>query len=358
NNIFTDTFDSLLPRVERGKGLVGWLGEKFNFLKEKTEDATGATERQADAASRVVGELEREREATEAQTKALEGLLVATTAQFSSELAYERSLDSLQDAQAKVAEATRAHTEAIRQHGPKSTEGKAAAEELSRAQLGERDAALSVAAAAVRQAEDQAKANGETLTAAQRHDLFRSKLLEVRDSLAAGSPLRAALDQYIHRLSDVPTIVKAQVQLETEAAYRDFRQMERDFANATTKATAPAPSNTGGAKRMASGGVVPARAGGTPVIAAEAGKPEAFVPLPDGRRIPVSLTGGAEAGPGVVVMYSPHITVKAETNASAADIGHRVEEVLRRDTGLVVAALSRYVGSNAIPTNIRAAFSR
>jgi hypothetical protein len=40
---------------------------------------------------------------------------------------------------------------------------------------------------------------------------------------------------------------------------------------------------------MKDGGVIPATQGGTRVIAGEAGKNEAFVPLPDGRRIPVVL---------------------------------------------------------------------
>lgn len=40
---------------------------------------------------------------------------------------------------------------------------------------------------------------------------------------------------------------------------------------------------------MADGGVIPARPGGTSVVAGEAGKNEAFVPLPDGKSIPVQI---------------------------------------------------------------------
>jgi hypothetical protein len=42
---------------------------------------------------------------------------------------------------------------------------------------------------------------------------------------------------------------------------------------------------------MRDGGVIPARPGGVQVTAAEAGQNEAFVPLPDGRRIPVDIKG-------------------------------------------------------------------
>ena len=60
---------------------------------------------------------------------------------------------------------------------------------------------------------------------------------------------------------------------------------------------------------MRDGGVIPARQGGTRVVAGEAGQNEAFVPLPDGRRIPVVLENfdiqdlvdaikGATKGPG------------------------------------------------------------
>lgn len=42
-------------------------------------------------------------------------------------------------------------------------------------------------------------------------------------------------------------------------------------------------------EKMADGGIMPARPGGSMVLAAEAGKNEAFVPLPDGKRIPVNF---------------------------------------------------------------------
>jgi hypothetical protein len=45
---------------------------------------------------------------------------------------------------------------------------------------------------------------------------------------------------------------------------------------------------------MATGGIIGARRGGVPILAAEAGLNEAFVPLPDGKRIPVDMSSMAE----------------------------------------------------------------
>ena len=45
---------------------------------------------------------------------------------------------------------------------------------------------------------------------------------------------------------------------------------------------------------LANGGVIPAVKGGVNVLAAEAGKNEAFVPLPDGKTIPVTIAGNEE----------------------------------------------------------------
>jgi hypothetical protein len=46
---------------------------------------------------------------------------------------------------------------------------------------------------------------------------------------------------------------------------------------------------------MATGGIIGARRGGVPILAAEAGLNEAFVPLPDGKRIPVDMSSMAES---------------------------------------------------------------
>ena len=56
----------------------------------------------------------------------------------------------------------------------------------------------------------------------------------------------------------------------------------------TTAGPAQTPT-TANLVKMANGGVIKARPGGTQVLAAESGKDEAFVPLPDGKAIPVKI---------------------------------------------------------------------
>ena len=46
---------------------------------------------------------------------------------------------------------------------------------------------------------------------------------------------------------------------------------------------------------MATGGIIGARRGGVRILAAEAGLNEAFVPLPDGKRIPIDMSSMAES---------------------------------------------------------------
>ena len=77
-----------------------------------------------------------------------------------------------------------------------------------------------------------------------------------------------------------------------------FQTAPTNTAQAPTN-TAQAPTNTAQApaatdKKMANGGVIPAAPGGVDVVAGEAGMNEAFVPLPDGRTIPVQIAGAEE----------------------------------------------------------------
>jgi hypothetical protein len=68
---------------------------------------------------------------------------------------------------------------------------------------------LAQAAAAVKLAEDQAKANGSSLTAIERNNLYRREL-EGLASFATG-PLKAALEEYIATLGRIPRSVSTSV---------------------------------------------------------------------------------------------------------------------------------------------------
>jgi hypothetical protein len=64
-----------------------------------------------------------------------------------------------------------------------------------------------------------------------------------------------------------------------------------EYNNPSSKATA---GHFHGEIKMAGGGIINATPGGQRVLAAEAGMNEAFVPLPNGKSIPVTVSGGSE----------------------------------------------------------------
>jgi putative chitinase len=75
----------------------------------------------------------------------------------------------------------------------------------------------------------------------------------------------------------------------TEQDRRNYANVDprrTDLPTAQAEPVAPVP--------RANGGVIPAVPGGVNVLAAEAGMNEAFVPLPDGKTIPVQIAGNEE----------------------------------------------------------------
>lgn len=138
------------------------------------------------------------------QTASLEELLEATLAQFDANLAYRGSLDDTEDALAGLIELEKA--------------GKAGSEEYERAVLSAEGALLAQAEAAVRMADEQAKANGSTLEAGDRTRIYRDELERLRGKTAPGSPLRAALDGYIGTLNSIPGSVTTDINVRVGAA--------------------------------------------------------------------------------------------------------------------------------------------
>lgn len=145
--------------------------------------------------------------------EAYDGLLSATLAQFDSNIAYRRSIDSTEDALAGV-------VETLQEHGSES-------EEYRRSLLDAEDALLDQAAAAAELMIQTAEAGGVTLDAAAKTDIHRDALARVRDSLAPGSPLRAALDGYIGQLDAVPENVRTTVNANTTDAERKIITIQK-----------------------------------------------------------------------------------------------------------------------------------
>jgi hypothetical protein len=83
--------------------------------------------------------------------------------------------------------------------------------------------------------------------------------------------------------------------------YTDEQQAAVNAASAAESARRANPTylpsssemSTGAGLGMATGGIIAARRGGVPIVAAEAGLNEAFVPLPDGKRIPIDMSSMA-----------------------------------------------------------------
>lgn len=142
----------------------------------------------------------------------------------------------------------------------------AAVDEAALAQLG-----------AAQQAADyrlaQMEANGSVVDAQTKAFLMKEELLK----LAAGmtGPLRDAILGFIADLDKIPASKTVNIQVTSGGG----------------KVNTGGGLAIGGGVKMAEGGIIPARPGGTHVIAGEAGMDEAFIPLKNGK-IPVAGGGG------------------------------------------------------------------
>lgn len=170
------------------------LGVSQDALAQKTgavERATKAAEQAQKDAEKAelarIDTLEDQRKALKDLADAEQDMLDATLASFNAELAAKKAHDDTTEAVKALANAKG------KELGPALDEAKSKV--------------LAEAAAMVQLKDDQAKANGETLTAAERQDIIRQKLEEVAAGLSPNSPLRKELESYIGRLKDVPTSV-------------------------------------------------------------------------------------------------------------------------------------------------------
>lgn len=115
-------------------------------------------------------------------------------------------------------------------------------------------------------------------------------------------------------------------------------------ATGVVGATGFAPVAFAGGGIMSSAGPVPLRryaAGGvadSPQLAmfGEGRQPEAYVPLPDGRSIPVSMRGG-----GMTVNHAPNITINAGGVSNPAQLAALVETAANRANSKLIAEINR-----------------
>lgn len=157
-----------------------------------TSDAAQAAEDQAEASRDTAAALDRVRAATEEKMNAERAAI---------------------DSAFAVKDATRSYNEALGELLAQMASGKASSDELAIASENVEQAALKAADAAVRQAEDQAKAAGSTLGAREKADIYRSTLMGLASTMAPGSPLRANLEGYASKLGELPADVTTNVKL-------------------------------------------------------------------------------------------------------------------------------------------------
>ncbi len=183
---------------------VGTLGESITNYTAITKRSAEQTE--IDTAAVLANE-----EATKANAEAVRDLVDARNAEITatmesgnSSLAYR---NQVAETSATIAEATM-----IQADGARTTE------EQAQAARDAEGAAYDQADAAVRLAEDQATANGTTLTAYERAGIYRSELQTLADKL--NGPARDALLAHIATLRTIPTSIATDIQVRQAAGYR------------------------------------------------------------------------------------------------------------------------------------------
>ena len=163
---------------------------EMGILAAGVQIATGVKET-------YIAALEAEEEKLRAAEEATRALTDAVLAALNAEIGHAQAVNRTEDALAA--------------YQTKANDAEASTEDLERAQLNAQSAALRQAEAALKLAEDQATANGVTLTAADRNRILQAELQKVADK--ANGPLRAAIQGMIDKLGEIPPNVTTELEL-------------------------------------------------------------------------------------------------------------------------------------------------
>jgi hypothetical protein len=279
----TEAVDNSTDATRRYEEEISRQSDASAIQAARTDEATEAVEDSTEAIDESWEALERQREAQEAANNAiLEGL--------NSSLAYRNQ-------QARTNE-TIAASAAVLASGTASTD------EMAQAARDAEGAVMDQAAAAVRLAEDQAGANGQTLTAEQKAATYKAELEKLAGFLTGDA--RIAIQMYIDSLNRIPRRVDTAV----------------NFAGG-------GGSLAVGGKRALGGPVSP----GSLYEVGEGGKAELFeqngrqylIPGDRGMVTPARGSGsGGASGAGMVV----HLTVNAGLGTNGAQLGRQLVDVL------------------------------
>lgn len=188
-----DQVADLAAATERAAQITAVFGATAADAADSSADATAASEAAAAALTAEQQQRETLTDAVRDQIDQVSALYDAQLSAIDSTLGLASASDRTEDAVSKL--------------DAMLGDGKSSLEDIDRASRNAESAALAQAAAAVRLAEDQAAANSETLTAADRNRIMVDTLNEVAAGLAPGSLLRGRLNGYIDDLRSVPTKV-------------------------------------------------------------------------------------------------------------------------------------------------------
>lgn len=266
-DIMVKEVDRMASVFERGSAKAETLGTVVDDTATTAADAApkillvsaaaemSATDvaRYTDVLAANAAALEADARAAEVAEAALHGYLDAVVAALDSNVGYQQQLIRTEE----VLE-TMAATLKTAEVGTRDWE---------RALLDGESAALDQAAAAVRLAEDTAKANGQTLTAQERQRILVSELARVAATLDPSSPLSQRLNAYIRDLLTVPAGVHTNLTVSSTASEEQIRRYNLNLQNIPRSITTTLLTRDHritpqqGAVLFPTGGMVTARSG-------------------------------------------------------------------------------------------------
>lgn len=275
------------------------LKKQLEATGQATEDAADASGKLGDANAATKQSVEELTAAVDAEREAHEKRTEALLESFDVQAAYDRSLDEMADSTEAL---TRSQIElevAVNSYGEESEEAYQASIDYRDALRDAQGAARDAANEAVKLAEKNAEVAGTTLDASAKTDIYRGKLVEIRD--AAGDPaLRAYLDGLISQLYQQESAMWSAGSAASALAAR-MREVAAAAVGVTSAGQIVGSADS--IERAVSG----SRATGGMTFAGQAYRvgesgPEVFVPADNGRVMSPAqvqqLANGALAGGG------------------------------------------------------------
>jgi hypothetical protein len=218
---------------ERAAIVSAVFGDEAATAAGKARDLTGAIDANREAAEEQNAELETSigllEEAADAILEQIDAQRAAADAGYELRDATEEAADAIGDANELTAF------------------GAANADELADAYDRAREAAAGVADAEVRVAEETATANGETLTATGRQDIWNKSMLGA--ATTAAGPLRRSILDYIGSVNGIPPEKLTEIEAALDRGDIDYAETELGRVSRTRRAAVEADANTGAAER-------------------------------------------------------------------------------------------------------------